>query len=84
MKAIGFIAGATLGAMAVYHFVLNPIEQAAFQIFRWGIQNNTQVFDGDTIANSSTFWKMAGGAIVGGLIGSAVGGSMAKAKSDKD
>ncbi len=65
-----FLAGGLVGMAVTYSLVLNPIEQIAWQMFWTGLENGRQVFDSETILKSSTFFKLATGALVGGVVAS--------------
>ena len=63
------MVGATIGGAVVVELFLNMIELAALKLFISSLENGRLIFRPEIITNSSTFWKILVGAILGGAGG---------------
>jgi hypothetical protein len=76
-RAIGGLAGAAIGFAVVKAAFLDTFEAIAFEV-AWHAARNGHFFSGDSLLNSSTFWKCVAGAVVGLVAGVAIGGQLQK------
>jgi hypothetical protein len=68
MKTIFIFVGAILGVSVVRLFLLNGVEQFAWNIF-WDLLPKGESFDIKAILESTTFWKCTIGALAGAVAG---------------
>jgi hypothetical protein len=62
------LGGAIFGVMVVRTFLFDPVESMAWSMF-WAALFEGNLIGLDALLESTTFWKVAGGALYGGILG---------------